>query len=181
VPSGSTGTSSRAPSRNSSRWEARQSHGSGVGDGQAAVGADQLQLVAAGQVEADVELGEDVAGHPQGGGQAQVDPAGAVGDLVGVHPLGLAGEQADAADAVAAEVAERAAAELDRAADVARLDADAEGSPRVREPPDGAVGDQPAGQGGLGVVASGFSHSTCLPAASALTVHSACSDTGRGT
>jgi hypothetical protein len=34
----------------------------GVGDGQAALGADQFQLVAAGQVEGDVELGQDVGG-----------------------------------------------------------------------------------------------------------------------
>ena len=58
----------------------------GVGDDQPALGADQLQLVAAGQVEGDVELGEDVAGQAQGGGQAEVDPGGAVADLDGVRP-----------------------------------------------------------------------------------------------
>jgi hypothetical protein len=53
-----------------------------------------------GQVEADVELGEHVAGQLQGRGQPQVDPAGAVGDPLGVDPLGFAGEQADGADAL---------------------------------------------------------------------------------
>ena len=51
----------------------------GVGDDQPALGADQLQLVAAGQVEGDVELGQDVAGQAQGGGHAEVDPGVAVG------------------------------------------------------------------------------------------------------
>ena len=89
----------------------------GVGDDQAALGADQLQLVAAGQVEGDVELGEDAGGQAQGGGQAEVDPGavtgpgGAVVDLDRGDLRGFAGEQADGADAVAAEVAEGAAAE----------------------------------------------------------------------
>jgi hypothetical protein len=48
----------------------------GVGDGEPSGGADQLELVAADQVEGDVELGEDVAGQLQGGGEAEVDPVG---------------------------------------------------------------------------------------------------------
>ena len=111
------GMRSTRPSRDSSRWGAAQP---GVGDGEAGFGADQLELVAADQVEGDVELGEDVAGQAQGGGQAEVDPGGAVADLDRIDLRGFAGEQADGADAVAAEVAEGAAAELDRAADVVR-------------------------------------------------------------
>jgi hypothetical protein len=72
----------------------------GVGDGQAALGADQLELVAAGEVEGDVELGEDVAGELEGGGQAELDPGVAVADLGGEDPAGLAGEQADGAGAL---------------------------------------------------------------------------------
>jgi hypothetical protein len=180
----------------------------GVGDDQAALGADQLQLVAAGQVEGDVELGEDAGGELQGGGQAEVDPGVAVVDLGGGDAGGFAGEQADGTGAVAAEVAEGAATEGDRAADVVRGDADGEGGPDIGQAADGAVGDQLAGRGGLGwrryispstqwrpaasaaskqraasaaLVARGFSQRTCLPAASALTVHSVWRATGRGT
>jgi hypothetical protein len=60
----------------------------GVRDGQAALGADQLQLVAASQVEGDVELGQDLGGQPEGGGQAEIDSALAVADLGCPDPLG---------------------------------------------------------------------------------------------
>ena len=116
MPSGSTGTRSTRPSRDSSRWLARAQPW--VGDDQAALGADQLELVAAGQVEGDVELGEDARGELQSGGQTEVDPGVAVANLGGGDAGGFAGEQADGAGAVAAEVAEGAAAEGDRAADV---------------------------------------------------------------
>jgi hypothetical protein len=72
----------------------------GVGDDQAALGADQLELVAAGQVEGDVELGEDAGGELQGGGHPEVDPGVAVADLDGGDAGGFAGEQADGADAL---------------------------------------------------------------------------------
>jgi hypothetical protein len=96
----------------------------GLGDDQAALGADQLQLVAAGQVEGDVELGQDAGGELQGDGHPEVDPGVAVEDPGGGDAGGVAGEQADGADAVAAEVAEGAPTEGDRAADVVRGDTD---------------------------------------------------------
>ena len=48
-----------------------------------------------------------------------------------------------------------------------------------RRPALSAASKQRAASAAL--VANGFSHRTCLPASSALTVHSVCIDTGRGT
>ena len=94
--------------RRSSITGSTQCHGSSRNS--VALVADDLELVAHGLLEADVEVRKHVAGEAHRRRHRDVD-AVAAGHLLGEHALGLAGDQSRAAHAVAAEIHQRAAVE----------------------------------------------------------------------
>jgi hypothetical protein len=90
----------------------------------------------------------------------------------------MAAEQPGGRDAVAAQVVQGPAAKDRRARTVWGWWRHMNPSTTIR-PPASAASKQRAASAGL--VANGFSHSTCLPAWRAPTVQWVCSDTGRAT
>ena len=166
---------------------------------------DDLEQVAAGQRQAGVEMREHLAREPHRRRERDVD-AVAADLLLAHHALGLARDQAASAHAIAADVHQRPALELRAQADVRRVVRDEpEHAADHPEPADRAGADELGEPPGLRVVAvhepsisslslrsatskacstsdvrrlSGFSHSTCLPASSARTVHSTCIEFG---
>jgi hypothetical protein len=85
----------------------------GIVEEQRALGADHLELVAIGHVDAAVEMRHDVAGEAHGPGEADVHAVPA-GHLLARHLDRLAGHHPRAAHAVAPHVHQGAALELGR-------------------------------------------------------------------
>ena len=83
----------------------------GVADEEARVLADDLELGAARQHEAAVEVPEPAFWEGEGRREADVDAA-RPDDLLAAQPLGLSGQQPDRAEAVATDVHQRASVEL---------------------------------------------------------------------